>query len=106
MEKNEVIDLYMGRYIIFPNGVSALPIDQPVDSEIRDKFYKLLTGKTVAQVNAYWARLIFTGRATPPRVIPDVESTLRVVRENKDAIAYLNRKDVDDTVKVVFSLDQ
>ncbi len=105
MDKNEVVDLYMGRYVAFPNGVSALPIDQPGDSKIREEFYALLTGKTVAQVNAYWARLIFSGRATPPRVMLNVEETLRVVRENKDAIAYLNREDIDETVKVILSLD-
>ena len=100
-----MIDLYMGRYVIFPNGVMALPIDQPVDSEIREEFYKKLTGKSVPQVNAYWAKLIFTGRASPPRVMPDIEAILRVVRENKDAIAYVLREQIDDTVKVVYSID-
>lgn len=106
MSKREVIDLFMGRYIIFPNGVAAIPLDQPVNSDTRKKFYLLLTGKSVAQVNAYWARLIFTGRASPPRVMPNVKTTIRVVRENKDVIAYLPQKDVDNTVKVVLTLDQ
>jgi hypothetical protein len=106
MKKNEVVDLFMGRYVIFPTGVSALPLDQPVTSETRKRFYDLLTGKSVAQVNAYWARLIFTGRASPPRVMPDVETTLRVVRENKDAIAYIPKNDLDSTVKVVLTFDQ
>ena len=105
LEKNQVIDLYMGRYIIFPNGIPALPVDQPVNSKIREEFYEKLTGKSVAQINAYWARLIFSGRASPPRIMPDAKATIRVVRENRDAIAYIEKKYVDDTVKVVYSFD-
>ena len=83
-----------------------MPLDQSINSESREVFYKSLTGKSISQVNAYWAKLIFTGRASPPRVMPDVETTLKIVRQNKDAIAYLFRKDIDDTVKVVTALEK
>lgn len=104
LDRAEVVELYMGRRTDFPNGRIALPIDLPPDSPLRAAFYRALVDKTDSQVNAYWARLLFTGRATPPRVLPDTECMLRTVGENIDAIGYLDETEVDSRVKVVFEL--
>jgi ABC-type phosphate transport system substrate-binding protein len=58
-------------------------------------------GKSVAEVNAYWAKLLFTGRASPPRSLTDSETVLQVVRENRNAIGYIESEYADDTVRVV-----
>ena len=102
MNKREVTDLFMGRYVAFPDGTAALPLDHPVDSQARSFFYEYFTGKSVSQINAYWAKLIFSGRATPPRVAPTSESIVKMVAENKNAIAYLDASLVTSEVKVVF----
>lgn len=104
LSERQVVDLFMGRYVAFPNGATALPLDQPVDSKARAKFYELLTGKTVPQINAYWAKLIFSGRASPPRVAPDESKVLSMIRDNKHAIGYVDARDLDKTVKVVYTL--
>lgn len=97
----QLVNLYMGRTQNYPDGKLALPVDQAPDSAARETFYKTLVGKSVAEVNAYWARLLFTGRASPPRSLADSETVLQVVRENRNAIGYIDSKYVDDTVKVV-----
>ena len=104
LKREQVVDIFMGRKQNFPAGSAALPIDLAADSPLRSAYYRDLVGKTVPQVNAYWARLLFTGRATPPRVMPDAQAVLKSVRENRDAIAYLDSKDVDGKVKVVYQL--
>lgn len=104
LEERDVVDLYMGRFMAFPNGVSALPLDQPINSEIRAEFYQLLTEKSVAQINAYWAKLIFSGRATPPRMARSGDDIIEMVLNNKNAIAYIPHEEVTDEVKVVYVL--
>lgn len=109
LTRDQLVDIYMGRRTHFPDGRPALPIDLGPDSPLRAAYYQTLVGKTVAQVNAYWARLLFTGRATPPRVLPDIEAVLEVVRANQDALAYLDSenlpgKDLDSQLKVVYRL--
>ena len=101
LTQRQLVDLYMGRNLQFPNGNLTLPLDQAPDSEIRAIFYKTLVSKSVAQVNAYWARLLFTGRASPPRPLADTAAVLQVVRENRDAIGYIDSSALDGTVKVV-----
>ncbi len=105
LDKKQIIDLYMGRYQNFPNGEAAFPLDQPPVSEIRTIFYQNLVNKSVAQMNAYWAKLLFTGRASPPRVMTDSLAVKRAVRENKGAIGYIDSVDLDKTVKVVGRAD-
>jgi ABC-type phosphate transport system substrate-binding protein len=102
--REQVVDLYMGRLSNFPDGRPALPIDQAAESPARAQFYQTLIGKSVPQVNAYWARLLFTGRATPPRVLGQVNAILRTVRENPDALAYVDSKDYDGRAKVLYRM--
>lgn len=66
LSREEVIHIFLGRYRQFPSGQGAEPYDQPTDSPERNLFYERLVGKSQAQINAYWARLTFTGRTRPP----------------------------------------
>ena len=105
LSSRQIVDLYMGRNQSFPNGESAFPLDLSPDSSLRGQFYRSLTDKSVAQVNAYWARLLFTGRATPPRVMADSPTVMRAVRENRGAIGYIDSADLEQGVKVVGRVD-
>ncbi|PIE43985.1 MAG: hypothetical protein CSA50_02885 [Gammaproteobacteria bacterium] len=101
----QIIDIYMGRNLYFPNGSRVIRLDQPPDSIIRSKFYQALLGKTVAQVNAYWARLLFTGRGRPPHTLESTRQVLEAVRDNINAIGYIDESSLDDSVKVVGHVD-
>lgn len=64
MDKSEVTGLYLGRYLSFRDGSAAHPLDQDKDGSVYEKtFYQRLTGKSAAYINAYWAQILFTGRA-------------------------------------------
>lgn len=101
LSKREIIDLYMGRNLHFPNGELALRLDQSPNSRERADFYQTLVKKSVAQVNAYWAKLSFGGRASPPTLATSGHQVLETVRANRQALGYIRREDVDDSVKVV-----
>lgn len=101
LSQREIVDLYMGRTQHFAGGSLVLRLDLPPDSPARKEFYQTLVNRSVAQVNAYWARLLFTGRASPPQVVDDSAAVLEAVRSNANAIGYLDSAEVDDTVKVV-----
>lgn len=100
--RQQVQDIFLGRTRTFPNGKFALPIDQT--SPLRAEFYRLLTGRPIEQINAYWARIIFTGQASPPLRVPDDSAVLKIVRENEDAIGYVDKAHVDKTVHVLLLL--
>lgn len=102
--REQLIDIYMGRNTHFPDGRAAMPFDQAPDSPIRAIYYQNLINKSVAQVNAFWARLLFSGRATPPKVLTGAQAVINVVAHNRNAIGYIDSHDLDNNVRVVLRL--
>ncbi len=106
LSRDEVIDIYMGRNRLLSSGVTALPLDLPSTSAERESFYLRLTGKSLSEINAYWARLHFTGRASPPTLMRSQEAVMQMVTDNRSAVGYLDRSKTNSQVKTVFELDE
>lgn len=103
LTRDQVIDIFMGRFRQLPSGATALPIDLANPAE-RQAFYERLVHKNLAEIGSYWARLVFSGEASPPFRAPDTQTALQLVATNPDAIAYCDRSAVTRQVKVVFDL--
>jgi ABC-type phosphate transport system substrate-binding protein len=102
LSKNQLLDIFLGRANRYPDGTTALPLDQVEGSAERDEFYNKLAGMTANQIKAYWSKIIFTGRGQPPPTVAnDVEMKKRIT-ENPAAIGYIDRAAVDDSVRIVF----
>ncbi|MCG8311783.1 MAG: phosphate ABC transporter substrate-binding protein [Pseudomonadales bacterium] len=98
--QSDVAQLFLGKRNEI-DGEAARAIDQEEGSETRSEFYQKVIGKSGAQLNAYWSRLIFTGKGMPPdRVLDDAE-VIEIVAEESDLIGYVNPSAVDESVKVI-----
>lgn len=106
MTRAQTLDLFMGRTRHFPNGDPALPLDQPRNSPARARFYRALTGMDLAQVNSYWARLMFSGQTMPPESLSSEAAVLAAVKHNPAAIGYVLAEPADRSVHVVFVLKE
>ena len=104
MTRDEVANVFMARYRQLPSGTMARPLDLGSDSVQRHEFYARLVGKQLPDINAYWARLLFSGRAIPPLQVRDSDAAIKTVAENKGAIAYVDKRAVDARVRVVLEL--
>ncbi len=104
LKKKKVIDLFMGRVTAFPNNKPAVTLDLKAGHEVRETFYKALTGKSEAQVDAYWATLVFAGRMSQPTQFDSEQEVIRTVAENEATIAFVSEENLPDTVKVVLQL--
>lgn len=105
IDKKGLIDLYMGKYSAFANGERATPIDIEEDTSLKEKFYESLVGLPLARVNAYWSRLKFSGRATPPAVERTQEDVALRLDNDNSALAYIYESMVTDNMKVVYRFD-
>jgi ABC-type phosphate transport system substrate-binding protein len=101
LSKAQVSDIFLGTVSRFPNGTQAIPIDQADGSPARDEFYATYAGKSPAQVKSHWAKVIFTGRGQLPKTVPTNAEARQTIAANPQAIGYIERSAVDDTVKVV-----
>jgi ABC-type phosphate transport system substrate-binding protein len=103
---DEAVNIFMGRYRQFPSGIAAHPIDQPEAQSERAQFYRLLVNKDLAEINAYWARLVFSGKTKPPRQARNQAEIIEWLARQPGAIGYLERTQVDARVRVVLDLER
>ena len=99
----QVADIFLGKTNRYPDGTLAVPIDLPEESPVREKFYAEYTGKSPAQVKAHWSKIIFTGRGQPPKQVSTGAEAKKAVLDNPNAIAYIDSRLVDGSVRVLAS---
>lgn len=100
----QVASMFMGKTNSLPGGV-AQAVDLPEGNPAREHFYTKAAGKTGSQVKATWARLAFSGKATPPKEMATAADVKKFVAANPDAIGYIDKGSVDGSVKVALTLD-
>lgn len=98
---DDVQKIYLAKTKTFPNGKTAIPVDQTEGSAIRVEFLSKVIKKDEAQMKSYWTRLIFTGKGVPPNILPSDEQVKELVSRNVDAIGFINAGSVDDSVRVI-----
>ncbi len=102
LSEKDIKMIFLGQKKLFSDGVKTYPIDQDITSKYFELFHKHITKKTVLQVRAYWGRLVFTGRGTPPISVKDEEKIIDLVKEEKNSIAYVSSSSERlDEVKVI-----
>lgn len=97
LTKDQASDIFLGKSTTFT------PLDQPASSALRDEFYSKVTGKSAAQAKSHWSKLSFTGRGTPPKEGRDSNDIKRQVSGNPKLLSYIEKSDVDSSVKVLFA---
>lgn len=99
----QVSQIFLGQAKTFYSGAQAVPIDL-AEGPTRREFYEKVTGKTPAQLKAYWSKLTFSGNAQPPQALADSQAVVKQVAENPKFIGYVDKAAVDGSVKVVLAL--
>ena len=92
--------IYLGKSKSFSNGDKVNPINQDGTS-VADEFNDKVVGKSSSQLNAYWSKLVFTGKGTPPEKLTTDQAVIDFVAANNDAIGYVDSAKVTDKVKVI-----
>lgn len=104
MTRNEVINIFFGRNRQFFNGTEVQPVDLVDGEPQRAQFYRLLVGKDISEINAYWSRQIFTGRMQAPPRVDNTEEVLKWVAARPGGIGFVELSRADARVRVVYEL--
>lgn len=72
----------------------------------KDRFYKEISGKSKSQLRSYWTRLIFTGKAKPPKQLEDMQELLKEMEDSPNIITYLSKDKVTDGMKILYTLKE
>ncbi len=102
LSKEQVADIYLGNVKEFPGGGQALPL-LPSSGSTRTEFFEKVLGKNEAQAKAIWSRLVFSGKGSAPRDVPDSAEAIKLLAANPSCIGVIEKSAVNASVKVVFT---
>lgn len=100
-DKSSIKRIFLGKTKSFSNGRSAILLSASPKSSATEEFNDKVIGKSSNQVNAYWSKMIFTGKGTPPQEMASTDAIISAISANPDAIGYLDASAATDAVKVV-----
>ncbi len=97
--------IFLGKKKTFPNGDLAEPVEQVEGSATRNQFNEKVLSKTDHQLKSYWSKLIFSGKATPPKQVSDDAGVKSWIAKSKNGIGYVDSSQLDNSVKVVLTVN-
>jgi ABC-type phosphate transport system substrate-binding protein len=101
ISRQEVAELFLKKVTKWPNGGPVTPLDLGEKSPVREKFSRVVHGKSAAAIAAFWQQQIFSGRGTPPTQKRDDGDVLSHVKANPGAIGYVSAAASVTDVKVM-----
>lgn len=101
MDADFVNKLYLGREKSFPGGATAIPLALADSNAAAGEFNDKVLKKSASQLKAYWSKLLFTGKGTPPKEIGSDAEMVSLVASNPNMIGFVDAAAVNDSVKVV-----
>lgn len=102
LDRETIERIFTGKSNSFPDGTQAIPVDQNEGNAAREAFNASVLGKSSSQLKAYWSRLIFTGKGTPPKESGNDADVKDLVAKNPNLVGYVDASVVDSSVKVVY----
>ena len=100
INKASIKKIFLGKTNSFLNGQKAVPIEM-APGELRKEFLKKVLRKGDGQLASYWSRMMFSGKATPPKTFDTSDEIKELVSANPNIIGFIDSDKVDNTVKVV-----
>lgn len=101
ISETDIARLFLGKGKSFPNGSTAVAVNQNEGSASRATFNEAVCKKNASQYKAYWSQLVFTGKGTPPKEVGDDAAVKALIAANPTMIGYIDASLVDASVKVV-----
>lgn len=103
---DELRDLYLGRTTRLSNGEKIYPIELSNELDAKAEFHERVTERTLDQLSAHWARLMFTGRGYPIDKVSTEASVVHYVENNKRGLGYITASsiagdDIERRVRIV-----
>lgn len=105
LSQDDINKLFTGRAKSFTDGKAAEPLNLAEAVAIRADFDQKALGRSSSQMKAYWSKLIFTGKGTPPKEMASEQEVLDAVAKNPAAIGYVSAGAVTGSVKVALTLN-
>jgi hypothetical protein len=89
VERSFLQAAYLKHETNWPNGVVIQPVDLARTDRARERFGKVILGKTQTQLRSYWSARIFSGTDVPPNEVGSPAAAIKFVLGHPGALGYL-----------------
>lgn len=100
---DDIAQVYLGKRSEL-GGNDVVPVDQSEGNAPRGVFYDKVVQKNESQLTAYWSRLIFTGKGSPPKQVGGDADVVDAVAMDEEAVGYVDSSAVAEGVKVIYTV--
>ena len=100
---DDLRELYLRRRRVWPNGRRAIPINLPPDHPLRERFSRIVLGRSMQDLVPYWNARYFEG-ITPPTVLPSPAAVRAYLAAEPAAIGYVPVSEADGTCRTLLLL--
>ncbi|QTA83543.1 Phosphate-binding protein domain-containing protein [Desulfonema limicola] len=100
LSQKNVQEIFLGKRVQWSDNskIHFVTIKNP---DIHEAFLKQYLKKSDAKWKAYWKRMVFTGRGTPPQQFGTTQELLEYVSKTDGAVGYIDSETTAVNVKVV-----
>jgi hypothetical protein len=95
--------VFLRKSLIDNKGSRWIPLNLPINDELRQNFSLALFNKLPEDQENYWNEQYFHG-IDPPQVLASEEAVLRFVEITPGAIGYVHKHNVHERVKILKTL--
>ena len=100
LDKSSISRIFLGKAKSFPGGGQAVPINLAEGSTGSKDFNSKVLNKSASQLKAYWSKLVFTGKGTPPKAVGNDAEMIALISANPNMIGFIEGGG-DGSIKVV-----
>jgi len=104
VSKDDLRELYLRRRRLWDHGERALPVNLPSGNPVRERFSRLVLGRSSEELVAYWNGRYFEG-ITPPAVLPTPAAVRAYVADEPNAIGYVPADEAGTDCRVLMVLE-
>ncbi len=90
LTRTQLSRIFLKKIQKWEHGLEIQPVDQTLESPVRDSFSKEVHGRSAKSMRGYWQRQIFSGLAVPPIELQSDQDVLEHVRRNPAAVGYVS----------------
>jgi ABC-type phosphate transport system substrate-binding protein len=105
LSRDDVNKIFTGRAKSFADGKTVEPLNLADSVAVKADFDQKALGRSSSQMKAYWSKLVFTGKGTPPKELASEQEVIDAVAKNPAAIGYVSAGAVNGSVKVALTLN-
>jgi hypothetical protein len=102
LNDSTISKMFLGKKKSFPSGDKVVPVNMSEGSAETGEFNSKVLNKSASQLKAYWSKLVFTGKGSPPSTVDNDAEMIKLIAANPNMIGFISGTG-DGSVKVVKS---